>query len=170
MIKIVFFMSLFAISAEIQGAAAVSIPAGASEAEITLPDGFKVKARLALTPEEQSKGLMFVTDLPQNQGMLFVFEEDAPRYFWMKNTLIDLDIIFLSGELKAGRIFHRVPKSFAGQPEEEVSRVAATARFVLELAGGTARVHGLKQGSKLKLSFKKRKTLNTVHASSAPAR
>jgi len=144
---------LLAISFGGPAAAAVSVPAGASEAEITLPDGFKVKARLALTPGEHSKGLMFVTDLPQNMGMLFVFAEDGIKNFWMKNTFINLDMVFLSGEMKAGRIFHRMPGSFAGQPESEVARAGAPARFVLELAGGTARAHGLKPGSKLKVSF-----------------
>ena len=140
----------------------VTIPTGASEAEITLPDGFKVKARLALSPGEHSKGLMFVADLPQNTGMLFVFAEDGVKYFWMKNTFIDLDMVFLSGVMKAGRIFHRVPRSFEGQPEAEVARAGAPARFVLELAGGTARAHGLKPGSKLKLSFSKVKT-DAIH-------
>ena len=149
---------------------ALSVPAGASAAEITLPDGFKVSARLALTPEEHGKGLMFVKDLPQNAGMLFVFDDDGVKDFWMKNTFIDLDMVFLSREMKAGRIFHRVPRSFDGQPEDEVARAGAPARFVLELAGGTAHAHGLKPGSKLKISFNKRKKADTVHSSSAPAR
>lgn len=149
---------------------ALSVPAGASGAEIILPDGFKVGARLALTPEEHGKGLMFINDLPQNTGMLFVFNDDGVKDFWMKNTFIDLDMVFLSREMKAGRIFHRVPRSFTGQPEAEVARAGAPARFVLELAGGTARAHGLKPGSKLKIYFNKRKKADAVYSSSAPVR
>ena len=161
---------LFAISLGWPAAAAILVPAGASEAEITPPDGFRVKARLALTPGEQSKGLMFVTDLPHNTGMLFVFSEDGVKNFWMKNTFINLDMVFLSGEMKAGRIFHNVPRSFAGQPESEVARADAPARFVLELSGGTARAHGLKPGSKLGISFNKRKKADAVRPISAHAR
>ena len=148
---------------------ALPVPAGVSAAEIILPDGFKVTAQLALTPEEHGKGLMFVKDLPQNRGMLFVFDDDGVKDFWMKNTYIDLDMVFISRDMKAGRIFHRVPKSFAGEPEAEVARAGAPARFVLELAGGAAHAHGLKPGSKVKISFDKRKKADTVHSSSAPA-
>ncbi|HAH32581.1 MAG TPA: hypothetical protein DCL44_09750 [Elusimicrobia bacterium] len=147
---------------------AISVPAGATGAEIILPDGFKVNAQLALTPAEHGKGLMFVKELPRNQGMLFVFGEDGVKYFWMKDTFIDLDMVFLSREMITGRVFHRVPRSFAGQLEAEVATASAPARFVLELAGGTARAHGIKPGSKLKISFSKVKQADAVHSSSIP--
>ena len=50
---------------------------------------------LALTPAQQAKGLMFRTEMADNQGMLFVFQNEGPRSFWMKNTFIPLDMIFI---------------------------------------------------------------------------
>ncbi|MFK7840570.1 MAG: DUF192 domain-containing protein, partial [Bdellovibrionales bacterium] len=48
----------------------------------------ELNIELALTPEQQAKGLMFRAEIPNDYGMLFVFNEEAPRSFWMKNTLI----------------------------------------------------------------------------------
>jgi len=137
---------------------ALRVPAGAETALLTLPDGFRVEAELALTPEAKEKGLMFRTELAPDRGMLFVFGETAPRSFWMKNTYIDLDMVFLDGDLRILKIFHRVPRSFKGQPEGELARAYAPAACVLELAAGVARAHKLKPGAKLKISFPPKQT------------
>lgn len=134
-------------------AGALRVPAGAATALLTLPDGFRVSAELALTPEAQARGLMFRKELPEGSGMLFVFGAVEPRSFWMKNTFIDLDIIFLDGDLKVLKVFHRVPRSFEGQPEGELARVSSAAACVLELPAGAARAHKLKPGARLKISF-----------------
>lgn len=136
---------------------ALKAPKGASLAEVTLPDGFKVSAELAVTREEQTRGLMLREKLPASQGMLFVFEEYSVRYFWMKDTLIDLDMVFLDPSLKVTRVFHRVPRSYRGAPEGEVARASAPASMVLELAAGTARAHGVRPGSRLKVVFLNKK-------------
>ena len=96
---------------------------------------------------------MFRGELPRDGGMLFVFSGLEARSFWMKNTFIDLDIVFLDGELKVIRVFHRVPRSNPGQAESEVARVSAPAACVLELPAGAARAHRVKPGSKIKISF-----------------
>jgi hypothetical protein len=134
-------------------AAALKVPAGAVRAELTLPDGFKVSAELALTPAQQSKGLMFRPSLDPGAGMLFVFKDPGPKSFWMKNTLIDLDMVFLDADLKVLKVFHRVPRSRADQPEDEIARASAPASLVLELPAGAARAHRLKPGSVMKISF-----------------
>lgn len=54
------------------------------------------EVELAITTEEITKGLMFRKELPQNKGMLFIFAKEGIRSFWMKNTLIPLDIIWLN--------------------------------------------------------------------------
>lgn len=135
------------------GAPALRVPKGAALAELTLPDGFVSRVELALTQESQAKGLMFRGELPPDGGMLFVFGGLEGRSFWMKNTFIDLDMVFLDGDLKVIRVFHRVPRSSPGQAESEVARVSAPAACVLELPAGAARAHRVKPGVKLKISF-----------------
>ncbi|MEI7482914.1 MAG: DUF192 domain-containing protein [Elusimicrobiota bacterium] len=134
-------------------AGAFEIPKGAVEAALGLPDGFRVKVELALTPEAQEKGLMFRNELAGDRGMLFVFTEGSEKNFWMKNTFVELDIIFLDKELKVVKTFHRVAPSKPGQSDFDVARVGAPAFYVLEIAGGAARKHGLKPGASLKISF-----------------
>lgn len=156
-------VSLFLLAARPASAArapgpALQVPEGASAAEISLPDGFRVSAELALTSETQEKGLMFREELAADGGMLFVFGAMAPRTFWMKNTFIDLDIVFIGQDLEVLKVFHRVPRSYKGQPERELARVSARAACVLELPAGTARAHKLKPGARLKISFPPLKT------------
>ena len=79
---------------------------------VTLPDGFAVKARVADTPQKQEKGLMFETELPENEGMLFVFEQDEDQAFWMKNTLIDLDMVFIGSDKKVTFVAEEMPHSY----------------------------------------------------------
>lgn len=148
-------ISLLLAAALLLGAAArtLHVPEGSSSAVLTFPDGFRVKAELALTPEAQRQGLMFRGELEASRGMLFVFPEPGMKSFWMKNTYIELDMVFLDHKLEVLRVFHRVPRSFPGQPESELARAQAPASCVLELAGGTARAHRLKPGSKLRISF-----------------
>jgi uncharacterized membrane protein (UPF0127 family) len=137
-------------------ALALKVPPGAASAELALPDGFRVSAELALTPDEQARGLMDREALAPDRGMLFVFRDYAPRHFWMKNTWIDLDMVFLDADLKVLKVFHRVPRSVPGQSEQEVARASAPAALVLELAAGTARAHKVKPGARLKISFPKK--------------
>jgi uncharacterized protein len=94
------------------------------------PRHFEVE--LALTPAQEEQGLMFRARLDANTGMLFDFADTAPRAFWMKNTLIPLDMLFIAANGRIVDIHERaVPLSEAIIP----SRVPA--RAVLELNGGT---------------------------------
>ncbi len=148
-----FFFAAAALCCLACPAAALKVPAGVSSGSLTLPDGFKVSVELALTPEQQARGLMFRTSLAPDCGMLFIFPYADLKNFWMKNTLIDLDMVFLNSEFKVLKVFHRVPRSYEGQPEAELARAACPARMVLELAAGTARAHQVKPGSLLTVSF-----------------
>lgn len=130
-------------------AAVLACPACAGPA--TTPDtprvtlgGHAFSVELATTPAEQEHGLMERTSMPANHGMLFVFQDEAPRTFWMKNTLIPLDILYFD----AGR--HLVAIQADAQPCKadpcKLYPSHAPARYVLELnAGATARL-GVRKG------------------------
>ncbi|GHF25324.1 hypothetical protein GCM10017044_20130 [Kordiimonas sediminis] len=110
---------------------------------INKQDGSQVEllVELAKTPEETARGMMFRTELGDNQGMLFLFAESRRQRFWMKNTLIPLDIIFIR---ENGRIANIVANA---EPETETPRESVgRAIAVLELAGGRAAALGLSKG------------------------
>lgn len=67
---------------------------------VIFPDGWSVQVSLATTPEQQAKGLMFVDTLPADRGMLFLFDDDEARPFWMKNCFIALDIVWLDAQFR----------------------------------------------------------------------
>jgi uncharacterized protein len=109
--------------------------------EIASKKGVHVFAvELASTPEEQAKGLMFRRELPEGQGMLFDFHREQPTSFWMKNTYIPLDMIFIRGD---GRILR-----IAENTEALVSS-GGPVRAVLEVNAGTARKLGIAPGDRV---------------------
>src|SRR3989440_6752402 len=113
--------------------------------EITTKNGVHVFAvEMASTPEEQAKGLMFRRQLPQGQGMLFDFHQEQPTSFWMKNTYISLDMIFIRGDGRILRIAENtVPLSEALVPS------GGPVRAVLEVVAGTARKLGIAPGDRV---------------------
>ena len=118
----------------------ISIMPGSERA----PLSFKVK--LAETEAQRRYGLMFTPYLPKHQGMLFVFETDAPRRFWMKNTQIPLDMLFFASDGRLVNIVHSaVPFSLTARNS------AGPARYVLELNGGIARKIGIQPDAQLVL-------------------
>lgn len=88
-------------------------------------------------------GLQGRKSLPKRGGMLFVFPDDAPRVFWMKNTLMTLDIIFIDDQ--------GVIRSLASRVSPGKIKLFASARYVIELAGGTAEKLDLWPGDKVLL-------------------
>ncbi len=103
---------------------------------------------IALTPEQQRDGLMHRTEMAANAGMLFVFGAEAPRSFWMKNTLIPLDMIFVA---KNGTINHIHENAIPNDLTSVTSNGPAAA--VLELNGGTASKLDIKPGDKIHSIF-----------------
>ncbi len=99
---------------------------------------------LAVTPEEQAKGLMFRRELPEGQGMLFDFHHEEPSTFWMKNTYVSLDMIFIRGDGRILRIAENtVPLSEALVPS------GGPVRAVLEVVAGTAKKFGIAPGDRV---------------------
>jgi len=104
-------------------------------------------AEIADTPEKQSKGLMFRHKIKDDYGMLFIFTEEDTRSFWMKNTLISLDIIFLNREQQIVDMFVSVHPC-CGDPCPSYT-TKFPAQYVLELKGGMAKKLKLKIGDKI---------------------
>jgi len=108
------------------------------------PLSFTVK--LAETETQRRHGLMFTAYLPKQQGMLFVFETDAQRQFWMKNTQIPLDMLFFTSDGSLVNIIHSaMPFSLTARDS------AGPARYVLELNGGVAAEIGVQPDARLVL-------------------
>ncbi len=103
-----------------------------------------INAYIADTPTKRTQGLMHVTDLPENEGMLFVFR--PPRYvsMWMKNTVISLDIVFIKTDGTITHVYQDTkPLSLQSIPSR--NRV----KWVLELKAGVAEKLNLRPGDKL---------------------
>ena len=120
---------------------------------VILNNGFSIHVRIADTPEKTKKGLMFVKHLPENEGMLFLMPNAGPHYFWMKNTLIDLDIIYISQDKTITQLYERVPRTYTYTPDHQIPFVKGDGIYVLGAAAGTISRQGLKTGDKINFSL-----------------
>jgi len=102
---------------------------------VVLPSGAIYRIELARTPEEQQRGLMFRESLPERSGMLFLFEDDSPHRFWMKNTMIPLDMIWMDGDGRVLFVSANTPPCKADPCPNYGPDVPAAS--VLEIAGET---------------------------------
>ncbi len=101
------------------------------------------KVELAVTPEEQARGLMYRKSLKRDAGMLFVYSSEAIVHFWMKNTYIPLDMVFINSQ----HIVTGVHRSAKPHDETAISS-GLPVRYVLEINAGRADQCGVKAGSK----------------------
>ena len=103
----------------------------------------RIRAEVASDMGSRMQGLMFRKSMPQNAGMVFVFEENAAHCMWMKNTLIPLSVAFID---QGGEIVNIAEM----QPQTEQSHCAARpARYALEMNKGWFAQRGVKAGAKL---------------------
>ncbi|NBD31335.1 MAG: DUF192 domain-containing protein [Alphaproteobacteria bacterium] len=119
--------------------------AGCSEGAVSIRGDWgtaRFTVKVADTPSEQSRGLMFVEDLPTMSGMLFVYPRPQPTSFWMRNTLIPLDMLFFDETGTLTRL-HAM-----AQPLDETPIPGGDAvQFVLEINGGLANRLGIAPGN-----------------------
>ncbi len=107
----------------------------------------------AVDEAQRERGLMFVTALSPRTGMIFAFPDgDRQREFWMKNTLVPLDMVFVAGDGMVTGVAQNVPATTRETPDEEVPRRSGYASFVIELNAGEAREDGIKAGGWLRLA------------------
>jgi len=114
---------------------------------VALPNGSKILVEVVSDPLTRAQGLMFRSSLGSDRGMLFLFPETAVYPFWMKNTLIALDIIWIDENLTIVHIARDVPPCKADPCPSYPPKAAA--RYVLELAAGEAAARGFGDGEKL---------------------
>jgi uncharacterized membrane protein (UPF0127 family) len=110
-----------------------------------------VTVELARTDAERAKGLMNRRELAPDAGMLFLFDETAEHPFWMKNTLIPLDMIFIGED---GRVTGIVPRAVPG--DLRARSAGGPSRYVLEVNGGWAESHGVAPGDRVRFENVKR--------------
>ncbi len=101
---------------------------------------------IANTNAERETGLMYRESLDQNSGMLFVFDNSGNYPFWMKNTLIDLDIIWIDSNLNVIDI--RSAQPCKGDPCEIINH-KGLAKYVVEINKGLASNYGINIGDKV---------------------
>jgi uncharacterized membrane protein (UPF0127 family) len=116
---------------------------------IQTPSGITIQAEVADTPQKRATGLMHRDHLKKDHGMLFVFSEPQAWTFWMKNTKIPLDLIWMDGKKRVIYIERNVPICTRTDETCPQYRPNDDALFVLELAGGTADGYKIERGSKL---------------------
>ena len=116
---------------------------------VQLPGGAVIQAELADTPRKRAEGLMYREHLPKDRGMLFTFSQAQLWTFWMKNTKIQLDIIWMNERKQIVHIAHRVPICTRTDDSCPQYQPNDPALYVLELGGGEAERLKLERGSKL---------------------
>jgi uncharacterized protein len=137
-------LSLLAV-ALIASTADVAKAAELQTLEIASKTGVHVfQVEMAVTPEEKEHGLMFRRELPEGQGMLFDFQFDQNVAFWMKNTYIPLDMLFIRAD---GRIL-RIAENTEPMSERNIPS-GGPVRAVLEVIGGTAKKLGIAAGDRV---------------------
>ena len=101
-----------------------------------------VRVELASTEAQRARGLMYRNHLDPDAGMLFLFPEAAPLAFWMKNTLIPLDMFFIDHDRRIlGIVENATPET------ETPRRVDGDSQYVLEVGGGLSKQWGVMAGS-----------------------
>jgi uncharacterized protein len=112
---------------------------------VRLKDAFggvhRVEVEVAATPESRTRGLMWRKEMAPGKGMLFLFPEEELQSFWMRNTLIPLDMLFINSKMQLVGIVERaVPRTLAPRS------VGLPSQFVLEVPGGWCQSVGVVKG------------------------
>ncbi len=123
-------------------------PSGSRSAVAVLPSGLELALEIAADDASRARGYMGRETVGRREGMLFLFDRSERYPFWMKNCKVSLDIVWLDERLRVVDIaFDRPPCPEEG-PCPEVSPILP-ARFVLEMAGGTAKAERLARGDSI---------------------
>src|SRR5713226_4934226 len=128
------------IACHTEAAPKAALPMGAVRFET--PRGpWVVRVEIASSDETRQRGLMFRRDLPQDRGMIFIFPDTAEHGFWMHNTLIGLDMIFLGEDRAVLGVVTAAPQTDAPRS------VGKPSRYVVEVSAGEAAAHAVGPGT-----------------------
>jgi uncharacterized membrane protein (UPF0127 family) len=122
----------------------VSSKATARESQLSIANKLSLNIKIADNDSARMKGLMFVKNLPENEGMLFIMEDEAQVNMWMKNTYIPLDMIFVNSNKEIVSMAENT-KPLSTEIISSKNKV----KYVLEINGGLAKKSGLKIGDKI---------------------
>ena len=111
----------------------------------------KLTLAVAATSATRELGLMCVTRLRSRAGMIFVFSQSGEWDFWMKNTLVSLDMIWVAADGTVKNVAANVPPSTLTTPDEDVARRSGDGLYVIELSAGEAAADQIIAGAKLGL-------------------
>lgn len=129
-------------------------------AVITTQDGTQHRfgVELAITEQQRAKGMMYRTSMPENEGMLFIFDANEEQSFWMRNTLIPLDMIFINAD---GTI-HKIHKNAVPHDTKPIFS-EGDVPYVMEINGGLSDILGIAVGDRVD-----HQAFNKEKATSAP--
>jgi uncharacterized membrane protein (UPF0127 family) len=131
----------------------VAVAAGARPAEVplTLPSGQELTVEVMVEDEDRAMGLMFRPSLPEDRGMLFIFEGVGFHGIWMKNCRFPIDIVWLDEEQRVVHVAEAVP--FCEKDPCPVYSPMRAALYVLEINAGQARREGVEVGVTLEFDL-----------------
>ncbi len=108
----------------------------------------KIDIEVADDNAQRAQGLMWRKSMPENEGMLFIFPEDADQAFWMKNTIMPLDILFINSNKEIVKIYkNTIPYSEKSMPSEK------KAMYVVETVAGFCDKYGITEGDKISYNY-----------------
>jgi hypothetical protein len=113
---------------------------------VDAPGAPRISVELAQSPEQRERGLMYRTRLAEDEGMLFSWQNDAIRSFWMRNTCIPLDMLSITSDAVIVGILEQVPTL-----NDEPRSIPCPASHVLEVNAGWCRTHGVRAGQKIRI-------------------
>ena len=135
---------LFALVAVLAASVALAQEPQMSLPRVKLGAGMhQIDAQVAATPDQRMTGLMFRQEMPQQEGMLFVFEYPSQQCFWMKNTLLPLSVAFVADDGTIVNIDEMAPQTLDSHCS------AKPVRYVLEMNTGWFAKKGVKAGTRL---------------------
>ncbi len=154
-----FFTTFYILIAAVVAVLAVEFFNSSEQQEIVFPrekltietaagKAFEFKIEVATTPEQQARGLMFRRHMEENAGMLFLFQNEQDISFWMKNTYISLDMLFID---RTGKIVD-IAKSTVPMSTAQI-RSKEPAIAVLEILGGLSNELTIETGDRVRHSF-----------------